>query len=168
MNASPVSGSGGVAVVPSSSLRIVIVASRFNEDIVDGLVHGAERVLRRSSFAAATPRILRVPGAWELPLVALHVARSRQADAIVALGAVIRGETDHYQHIARAATDGLLRVMLETGIPVGFGVLTTDDEVQARARAGEGEDNKGAEAMRAVLDLLMLWSSLDGGEGNGS
>ncbi len=163
MSAPHVSASGCAGLVPSS-LRLVIVASRFNEDIVDGLVRGAERALRASPYAEATCRTLRVPGAWELPLVALHVARSRQADAIVALGAVIRGETDHYEHIARAASDGLLRVMLETGIPVGFGVLTAGDEALARARAGE-EGNKGAEAMRAVLELIELRAALDGSEG---
>jgi 6,7-dimethyl-8-ribityllumazine synthase len=144
-----------------SSLRIVILASCYNAEIVDGLVSGAERALRASSYAEASYRILRVPGAWELPLTALQIARTRQADAIVALGAVVRGETDHYQHIARAACDGLLRVMLETGLPVGFGVLTTDDEAQAMARAGE-RGNKGEEAMRAVLALFDLWKTLDG------
>ncbi len=146
-------------MVPSS-LRLVILASRYNEEVVDGLVAGAQSALRASAYAKASCRILRVPGAWELPLLALQLARSRQADAIVALGAVIRGETDHYLHIARSVCDGLLRVMLETGVPVGFGVLTTDDEAQALARAGT-QDNKGAEAMRAVLEVLDLRAGLD-------
>ena len=146
-------------MVPSS-LRLVILASRYNGEVVDGLVAGAESALRASAYAEASCRVLRVPGAWELPLLALQLARSRQADAIVALGAVIRGETDHYLHIARSVCDGLLRVMLETGVPVGFGVLTTDDEAQALARAGT-QDNKGAEAMRAVLEVLELRAGLD-------
>lgn len=154
-------------MVPSNALKIVIVASLYNEEVVAGLIRGAEDALRRSSHAAATCRLIRVPGAWELPWAALHVARSRQADAIVALGAVIRGETDHHQHLARAASDGLMRVMLESAIPVGFGLLTTDDEDQALARSGDN-GNKGAEAMEAALALLDLRRVLDGGETTGS
>lgn len=150
-------------MVPSSSLRIVIVASRYNPEAVDGLVAGAEEALRRSAYREASCRTVRVPGAWELPWAVLHVARGRQADAVVALGAVIRGETDHHRHLARAVSDGLMRVMLETGIPVGFGLLTTDDEAQALARSGP-ETNKGAEAMEAALALLDLRHAFDGGE----
>ena len=167
MTASSPPLSGSESVVPSSSLRIVIVASFYNDEAVSGLIAGAQGELRRSAHADASCRVVHVPGAWELPWAALHLARSRQADALVALGAVIRGETDHYRHLARAVSDGLMRVMLDTGIPLGFGLLTTDDEVQAMARSGSGS-NKGAEAMAAALALLDLSHTLDGGENSAS
>jgi len=138
--------------VDPSGLRVAIVWSSFNEAVVAGLLEGA-----RSALAGAR-RVeeFEVPGAFELPLAARLVARTGRFDAVVALGAVIRGETDHYEHIARAATDGLASVARETGVPVGFGVLTVRDEAQALERSASGPENKGAEAARAAVALCRL------------
>ncbi|HET7746578.1 MAG TPA: 6,7-dimethyl-8-ribityllumazine synthase, partial [Vicinamibacteria bacterium] len=103
---------------------------------------------------ASAIEVVGVPGAFELPLAARAAARSGRVDAVVALGAVIRGETDHYEHVARAATDGLAAVARETGVPVGFGVLTVAEEGQALARSAPGPGNKGAEAARAAVAMV--------------
>ena len=128
--------------------------SAFNAPVVEGLAAGAREALLEAGAAAGDLVEVVVPGAFELPLAALAAARSGRFDAVVALGAVIKGETDHYEHVARAATDGLLRVMLETGVPVGFGVLTVAEEAQALARSAPGPSNKGAEAARAAVAMV--------------
>jgi 6,7-dimethyl-8-ribityllumazine synthase len=132
-------------------MRIAILRAQFNPGITDGLLRGAREALRELGADARRLRVVEVPGAFELPLAAQAAARSRGFDAIVALGAVIRGETDHYEHIAREAAAGLAAVARETGVPVGFGVLTVRRAAQARARAGRGASNKGAEAARAAV-----------------
>ncbi len=132
-------------------LRIALVASRFNEPVVERLVQGAVDALVHHGADRAGLELVRVPGAFDLPPVVRRLAESGRYDAVVALGAVIRGETDHYEHIARAAAAGLQAVSRETGIPVGFGVLTVEDERQALARSGPGAANKGAEAARAAV-----------------
>ena len=142
-------------------LRVAIVRSAFNSAIVDGLATGARKALVGAGAAAADVVELVVPGALELPLAAQWAARSGRFHAVVALGAVIKGETDHYEHVARAATDGLLRVCLDTGVPIGFGVLTVGEETQALARAVPGEGNKGAEAARAAVAMVHLLRLLD-------
>jgi 6,7-dimethyl-8-ribityllumazine synthase len=150
---------------PSSShgatgLRVALLRTAFNATIVEGLAAGAREALLQAGAATADLDELPVPGAFELPLAALAAARSGRFDAVVALGAVIRGETDHYEHVARAAADGLLQVTLETGVPVGFGVLTVTEEEQAVARAAPGPDNKGAEAARAAVAMVHVLRSL--------
>ena len=137
-------------------LRVAIVRAAFNGTIVDGLVAGARRALQGAGAAPAEVTELLVPGALELPLAAQRAARSGRFDAVVALGAVIKGDTDHYEHVARVATDGLLRVSLDTGVPVGFGVLTVQEEAQAVARSAPREGNKGAEAARAAVAMVHL------------
>ena len=107
--------------------------------------------------------VVTVPGAFELPLAARAAAETRRFDAVVALGAVIRGETDHYEHIAREAAAGLSRVALDTGVPVGFGVLTCETEAQALSRSAPGEGNKGAEAARAALAMVHVLRGLTNG-----
>jgi 6,7-dimethyl-8-ribityllumazine synthase len=144
-------------------LRVAIVRSSFNVAIVDGLAGGALEALLVAGAVPVDVVDLVVPGALELPLAALAAARSGRFDAVVALGAVIKGETDHYEHVARAATDGLLRVSLDTGVPVGFGVLTVQDEAQALARSARGAGNKGAEAARAAVAMVHLLRSLGRG-----
>jgi 6,7-dimethyl-8-ribityllumazine synthase len=133
--------------------HVAIVATRWNANVVDRLVAGAVETL---DAAGATHEILRVPGSFELPQVARRLARAKRFDAIVPLGCVIRGDTPHFEYVARAATDGLLRVSLEEDTPLVFGVLTCDSEAQALDRAGGAEGNKGAEAAEAALELVAL------------
>ena len=141
-------------------LRVALVRSAFNAAVVSGLAAGARQALLDAGAAARDLEDIEVPGAFELPLAALAAARSGRFDAVVALGAVIKGETDHYEHVARAATDGLLRASLDTGVPVGFGVLTVAEEGQAVARAASGEGNKGGEAARAVVAMVHVLRAL--------
>jgi 6,7-dimethyl-8-ribityllumazine synthase len=144
-------------------LRIALLTSSFNAAIADGLLTGAREALSAMGVAAADITVVDVPGAFELPLAAAAAARSGRFDALVALGAVVRGETDHYEHIAREAAAGLAAVARETGVPVGFGVLTVSDEKQAMARARPGSGNKGAEAARAAVAMVAVVRSLQPG-----
>jgi 6,7-dimethyl-8-ribityllumazine synthase len=132
-----------------AGLRVVVVAGTWHETITEGLIAGAESELTASG---ADWRLVRVPGSFELPVVS-KVALDAGADAVVALGVIIRGGTPHFEYVSSAATDGLTRVALDTGKPVGFGVLTLDDEQQGLDRAGlEGsKEDKGAEAAHAAL-----------------
>ncbi|PYQ50822.1 MAG: 6,7-dimethyl-8-ribityllumazine synthase [Acidobacteria bacterium] len=141
-------------------LRVLVLRSTFNAAVVDGLVAGARAALDAMGSRGRDVTVVDVPGAFELPLAAAAGARSRRFDAIVALGAVIRGETDHYEHIAREASAGLAAVARESGIPVGFGVLTVGEEARARARSAAGPGNKGAEAARAAVAMARLLPSL--------
>lgn len=132
-------------------LRIAVLHSAFNAAVVGGLVDGCRAALRTMAVAEGDVRWIEVPGAFELPVVASAAARCGGFDAIVALGAVIRGETDHYEHVARAAVSGLATVALATGTPVALGVLTVTKPEHARRRAASGPANKGAEAARAAV-----------------
>jgi len=132
-------------------LRVAIVRSLFNAAVTDGLLEGARAALQEMGAGRKAVTVVDVPGAFELPLAARAAARSRRFDAVVALGAVIRGETDHYEHIAREAAGGLARVARQSGVPVGFGVLTVEREEQALARSAPGPENKGGEAARAAV-----------------
>jgi 6,7-dimethyl-8-ribityllumazine synthase len=143
-------------------LRIVLVASRFNESIVERLVQGAVEALASHGADPASLELVRVPGAFDLPPVVRKLAESRNFDAIVALGAVIRGETPHFDYVAGQCAAGLARIAYETGVPVAFGVLTTDTVEQAEERAGGGEGNKGADAARAAIELANLMRKLGG------
>jgi 6,7-dimethyl-8-ribityllumazine synthase len=157
-------GKAPPAGVPDGrGLKVVLLRSQFNEQVVGGLVEGALAALDEMGTTRANVSVVDVPGAFELPLAAQTAARSQRCDAIVALGAVIRGETDHYEHIARAATDGLAAVALEEGVPVGFGVLTVGEVAQARARSQPGADNKGAEAARAAIAMVHVLRKLKNG-----
>jgi 6,7-dimethyl-8-ribityllumazine synthase len=142
-------------------LRFAIVAARFNDMIVDALIRGAVDTLVRHGAAEKQIELVRVPGAFDLPLVAQKLAASRRCDAIVALGAVIRGATPHFDHVAGQCAAGLARVSLETGVPVAFGVLTTDTIEQAIERAGTKAGNKGADAALSALELANLLRRLD-------
>jgi 6,7-dimethyl-8-ribityllumazine synthase len=146
-----VSGTSGAGRPDGSGLRVLLLRSTFNAPVVDGLLAGARGELRELGVAEDDVTVLDVPGAFELPLVARVAAESGRFDAIVALGAVIRGGTDHYEHIAREAAAGLMRVSLEARVPVGFGVLTVREESQARERSAPGAGNKGAEAALAAV-----------------
>ncbi|MEI3865984.1 6,7-dimethyl-8-ribityllumazine synthase [Microbacterium sp. CCNWLW134] len=146
--------------IDGAGLQIVVVAGTWHATISDGLIAGAERVLDASG---ADHRLVRVPGSFELP-VAAKAALEAGADAVVALGVIIRGGTPHFEYVSAAATDGLTRVALDTGKPVGFGVLTLDDEQQGLDRAGlEGsKEDKGAEAADAALRTALVLRALRG------
>jgi 6,7-dimethyl-8-ribityllumazine synthase len=142
-------------------LKFAIVASRFNDFVVDRLVKGAIDALRRHGASDAQIDIVRVPGAFEMPPVVRKLAVSRRYDAIVALGAVVRGDTPHFQYVAGECASGIARVASDTGVPVGFGVLTVDTVEQAIDRAGGKSGNKGADAALAALELANLLRRLD-------
>lgn len=143
-------------------LRFAIVATRFNELVVDRLVDGVVDALLRHGASEKNLELVRVPGAYEMPLVVRKLAQSRRYDAIVALGAVVRGQTAHFDFVAGECSSGVARVALETGVPVGFGVLTTETMEQALDRAGGKAGNKGAEAALAALEMANLLKRLDG------
>jgi len=141
-------------------LRIALAASRFNASVVERLVTGAAEALASHGANPAGLELVRVPGAFDLPPVVRRMALSRRFDAIVALGAVIRGDTPHFEFVAAECASGLARVSYETGVPVAFGVLTTDTEEQAFERAGGAEGNKGADAALAAIELASLMRKL--------
>jgi 6,7-dimethyl-8-ribityllumazine synthase len=138
----------------ATQLRIGIVVSRFNEFITEQLAKGALEKLEEHGCAHENIRVVKVPGAWELPVAAKALAQT--CDAVIALGAVVRGDTPHFEYVARGAAEGLQRVSLETGVPIAFGVLTTDDLQQAMDRAGGKSGNKGSEAAEAAIELANL------------
>jgi 6,7-dimethyl-8-ribityllumazine synthase len=142
----------------ATGFRVAILASRFNHFIVDRLLEGALDCLRRHGCAEVT--VVRAPGAWELPLVCKTLAKSGRYDAIVALGAVIRGSTPHFDYVAGEVTKGLAAVSLDTDVPVTFGVLTTDTLEQAVERAGTKGGNKGWEAALGAIEMVSLRKAL--------
>jgi 6,7-dimethyl-8-ribityllumazine synthase len=140
----------------ASGLKFAVICSRFNSFIADRLLAGALDALKRSGAKKADIEVVKVPGAWELPLVAKTLAAAKRHDAIIALGAVIRGETPHFDHIAAQAASGLAAVGLETGVPVAFGVLTTNTVEQAIDRAGGKSGNKGYDAAITAIEMADL------------
>ena len=146
--------------ITAAGLRVVVVAGTWHDVITDGLIAGSARVL---DAAGADWSLVRVPGSFELPVVA-KAALEQGADAVVALGVIIRGGTPHFEYVSSAATDGLTRVALDTGKPVGFGLLTLDDEQQGLDRAGlpGSTEDKGAEAADAALRTALSLRALRG------
>lgn len=142
-------------------LRFAIVAARFNDAIVDNLIRGAVDTLLRHGASEKQIEIVRVPGAYDLPLIAKRIAVARRCDAVVALGAVIRGATAHFDYVAGQCAAGLARAAEETGVPMAFGVLTTDTIEQALERAGTKAGNKGADAALCALEMANLLRRLD-------
>ena len=138
----------------SSNRSIAVVVSRFNQSVTDNLLDGAKRALAEASITFSDADIFSVPGAFELPIVAQVAAQSERYDAVVCLGAVVRGETPHFDYVCDSAAAGVLRVSLDSGKPIAFGVLTTDTVAQALARAGGNVGNKGYEAVTTVLETL--------------
>lgn len=149
----------GSLVVPSSA-RFAVVAGRFNTFIVERLVEGAIDALTRHGCPPSQITTVRVPGSWEIPIVCSRLARSKQFDGIVALGAVIRGGTPHFEYVAAEVTKGIAAIALETGVPIGFGVLTTDSIEQAIERAGTKAGNKGFDAALATIEMVSLGRTL--------
>jgi 6,7-dimethyl-8-ribityllumazine synthase len=141
--------------------RVAVVASRFNEEVVRKLVDGALEALLAHGAVLDDIDLMWVPGAWELPVTARYLLETERYDAIVALGAVIRGETPHFDYVAGEAARGLQHLAIEFGVPVSFGVLTTEDDAQAEARAGGAHGNKGADAALAALEMADLFQRLD-------
>jgi len=139
-----------------TSRPLAIVVSQYNESITNNLLQGAQSVLREQGFDDRMVRVVRVPGAWEIPLAAKWLADSGLYQAIVCLGAVIRGETTHDQHLNRFVCMALGELSMQTGIPVGLGVLTCNDLQQAVQRSGGKVGNKGIEATEAVISMLRL------------
>jgi len=142
--------------------RFAIIASRWNPGIVDALVEGARRTLVAHGVDAAHVDLVRVPGAWEIPLAASRLARRGRHAAILALGCVVRGETRHYEHVADGCAQGLMRVALDHGVPVLNGVLAVERHEHAQARAGGAHGNKGGEVALAAIELVDLYTKLDG------
>ncbi len=143
-----------------NGLRIAIVVSRWNELITNRLLDGARDALRRHGVAEEHIDIVWVPGSFEIPLVCRLLAERGQYDAIIALGAVIRGATSHYEHVAGAVSSGIAQVSLQTGVPCIFGVITTENIEQAIERAGTKAGNKGFEAATAAIEMATLLRSL--------
>ena len=148
----PLGGAGGY--------RFALVVSRFNDAITGRLRDGARAALAEAGAAALDVEEFAVPGAYELPQAARAAAETGRFDAIVALGCVIRGETPHFDYICSAVAHGLMEAGGDTGVPMAFGVLTTDTEAQAAARAGGGPDNKGFEAAAAAIEMARLFREL--------
>jgi 6,7-dimethyl-8-ribityllumazine synthase len=142
----------------AKDLKAVIVLSRFNSFITERLLEGALDALVR--HGASGPRIVRVPGAWEMPIVAAELARQKRYDAVICLGAVIRGETPHFDYVAGNAAGGLARVSVETGVPIAFGLLTTSTVEQAIDRAGAKSGNKGFDAAMTAIEMANLMRTL--------
>jgi 6,7-dimethyl-8-ribityllumazine synthase len=144
----------------AQGLKIAIVAARFNDIIVDRLIGGAVDYLTRHGQERENITIIRVPGAFELPVVCRKVARSGKYDGLLALGAVIRGATPHFEFVAAEATKGIAHISLETGLPIGFGLLTTDSIEQAVERAGSKAGNKGVDAAASLLETIRVLEQL--------
>jgi 6,7-dimethyl-8-ribityllumazine synthase len=150
---------GATPDLDAADLNIAIVVSRFNEDVTRRLLRGAQEALEK--HGAKDPDVYWVPGSLELPVTALALAEKGSHDAIVCLGAVIRGETFHFEVVAMQAAQGLMQVQLDTGVPIAFGVLTTEDRDQALARSGP-KNNKGAEAAETAIEMANLLREIQG------
>jgi 6,7-dimethyl-8-ribityllumazine synthase len=154
-------GVGVFAGSPNGARRYVgVVVSRFNGDITTRLLEGALAALEEAGVDRARVDVMQVPGAFELPLGAMAMAKTRRYACVVALGCVIRGDTPHFEYIAQEAASGLQLAALETGVPVAFGVLTCDSRMQAEARAGGRHGNKGADAAQSALEMADVFARL--------
>ena len=145
-------------------LKIAIVIGRFNELVTGHLLSGALDALRRHGVADDDVTVAWVPGSFEIPLVAKRLGETGRYAAVICIGAVIRGETDHYDHVAGSVTSGIARVGLDTGVPTIFGVLTTDTVEQALNRSGLKAGNNGYHAAVAAIEMATLLAKVDGGE----
>ena len=147
----------------AAGYRFAIAVSRFNPDITDGLLAGARDALAQAGVGDDDVTLVRVPGAFELPVAAQRLAESGRFDAVICLGCLIKGDTMHFEYIADAATRGISDVGLATGVPIAFGVLTTLTDEQAEVRARPGDGNKGREAALAAVEMATLLRAIDGG-----
>lgn len=149
----------GALVVPTGT-RFAIVASRFNSFIVERLIEGALDALTRHGCDPANVTVVRVPGAWEIPIMVGRLAKPGKFDAVIAVGAVIRGSTPHFDYIAAEVSKGLANISMISGVPVAFGVLTTDTIEQAVERAGTKAGNKGFDAAVSAIEMVALGKAL--------
>ena len=140
--------------------RFLLIASRWNPRIVDALTDAAQRAFARNGVPIDAVDVVRVPGAWEIPVAASRLARGGGYAAIIALGCVVRGDTRHYEHVADGCAQGLMRVALEHGVPVLNGMLAVERLDDARERAGGARGNKGEEVTLAALEMVDLWKQL--------
>jgi 6,7-dimethyl-8-ribityllumazine synthase len=159
MSADSVKSIEGGLIVPEGA-TFAIVGSRFNAFIVERLIEGAVDALVRHGAAAKSITVVRVPGAWEIPLVCRRLAKSGKVDAVVAVGAVIRGSTPHFDHVANEVSKGVAQAALDSGVPIAFGVLTTDTIEQAVERAGTKAGNKGFDAGVTAIEMVTLGKQL--------
>ena len=146
----------------AAGYRFAIVVSRFNEEITEGLLRGARERLAEASVPDENVIIVRVPGAFEIPIMGQRLGESGEYDAIICLGCLIKGETMHFEYIAEAAAHGIMNVSVSTGVPVAFGVLTAMTDEQAVVRSAPGEGNKGREAALAAIEMATLFKRLGG------
>ena len=144
----------------ATGLRFAIVVSRFNSFITERLLSGAQDALRRTGAADEMIDVVKVPGSWEVPLVAAELARQHRYDAVICLSCVIRGETPHFDYVASEAAKGVAHASAETGVPVAFGVLTTNTLEQAIDRAGTKSGNKGFDAAMTAIEMANLMRTL--------
>ncbi len=149
--------SGVVEKISGKGLRFGVVVSRFNAAVTDKLLEGALRAFREAGVAVKDVRVVTVPGAFEIPSALQVLAKTKKYEGLVALGAVIRGETPHFDYVCRAATDGVLRVSLDEKIPVAFGVLTVDTMAQATDRIGGRYGHKGEEAALTAIEMAKVF-----------
>ena len=149
----------------ASGCRFAVVVSRFNEEITEGLLKGARQALADASVAEDDITVMRVPGAFEIPVTALRAAETGQFDAVICIGCVIKGETMHFEYIAGTVCQALADAASATGVPIALGVLTTLTEEQAVARAADGPENKGREAALAAVEMATLFRQLQEGIG---
>ena len=147
----------------ATGCRFAVVVSRFNEEITEGLLKGARQALADASVAEDDITVMRVPGAFEIPVTALRAAETGQFDAVICIGCVIKGETMHFEYIAGTVCQALADAASATGVPIALGVLTTLTEEQAVARAADGPENKGREAALAAVEMATLFRQLHEG-----
>ena len=145
----------------AKGLKVAIVATRFNDFIVDRLVGGAQDYLERHGLDAANITLVRIPGAFEMPLVCQKLVNSGKYDGVLALGAVIRGATSHYDYVCNEVSKGIAHISLETGVPVMFGILTTENIEQAIERAGTKAGNKGYDCALGAIEMVNLIREMD-------
>jgi len=144
-------------------MRVAIVVSRFNDFVTERLLDGARQLLGEQGIAAADVEILRVPGAFEIPIAAQRIAETGRVRAVICLGCLIKGATPHFEHIAAACAHGIIAAAAATGVPMSFGVLTTNSVEEAVERAGDGDANKGREAAHAALEMARLFDTIGDG-----
>lgn len=142
------------------SQRFALVVARFNSVVTDGLLEGAIGALKQHGASEEQLTVVRVPGAFELPLVVRRLVDTKKYDGVIALGAVIRGDTPHFEYVSSACTQGLSQVMMDSGVPVSFGVLTTDNLEQAMVRSGGKGENKGADVALCLIEMVNLLEML--------
>ena len=147
----------------AAGCRFAVVVSRFNEEITERLLEGTRQALAEAAVADGDITVIRVPGAFEIPVTALRAAETGQFDAVICIGCVIKGETMHFEYIAQTVCQAIADAASATGVPIALGVLTTLTEEQAAARAGDGPENKGREAGLAAVEMATLFRQLHEG-----